>query len=185
MELKELKLSESSDSEILAHSQTEPKAFETLVSRYQSEFLRKALRIARNKEDAEDIIQDVFIKIYKHGSKFKHQNGATFKSWAYKILTNTCFTYCKKNKRRQQFFTQADNEMLELYSNSAAEFNQKLDLNQIGAAISRIPSLLGRMLTLALSGKTHQEIATLEKVPVGTVRTRLHRARKAVNKMMM
>jgi RNA polymerase sigma-70 factor, ECF subfamily len=176
--------SEACDSDILAISQREPLAFEMLVSRYQREFLRKALRITHNKEDAQDIVQDTFVKIYKYAHKFKHQEGATFKSWAYTILTNTCFTYCKKKKRRQQFFTNADDDMLEMYSESNKDYERALDMNQVTSAIGKIPAMLGRMLTLALKGKTQEEIAVLEGVPVGTVRTRLHRAKKALLKVM-
>lgn len=175
---------ELSDSEVLTRSQTEPRIFETLVERYQKEFLRKAYRITLDKDDAQDIVQDVFIKMYRFAHKFKHQDGATFKSWAYKILTNTCFTYCKRKRRRQQFFARADEEMLELFSSSSIEFEHKLDTNQIKVAITQIPDLLGRMVTLVLSGKSYQEIAKLERVSVGTIRTRLHRAKRAINKVI-
>ena len=181
---RELLVESQSDSEILTSSFENPNDFSVLVDRYQKEFLRKALRITRNKDDAEDIVQEVFIKIYKYGSRFKHQEGATFKSWAYAILTNTCFTYCKKKNRRQQFFTNADTEMLELFSSGSADSEHSLDMNQIGSAIIRIPALLGRMLTLALSGKSQEQIAEMEGVSVGTVRTRLHRAKRAVQEII-
>lgn len=173
-----------SDSEVLSASFENPNDFAILVDRYQKEFLRKALRIVKNKDDAEDIVQEVFIKIYKYGKRFKHQEGATFKSWAYAILTNTCFTYCKKKNRRQQFFKNADSEMLELFSSGSAEAERLLDINQISSVIMKIPALLGRMLTLALSGKSQEQIAEMEGVSVGTVRTRLHRAKKAVQEII-
>jgi RNA polymerase sigma-70 factor (ECF subfamily) len=173
-----------SDSELLALSRTQPAVFEVLVSRYQQEFTRKAYRIVRDTDEAQDIVQEVFIRIYKYGHKFKHQEGATFKSWAYTILTNTCYTYCKKKKRRSDFIKRADDDMLESFSAGTGEFENKLDLNQIMTAIGRIPAMLGRMLTLSLAGKTQEEIAALEGVPVGTVRTRLHRAKKEVRKHM-
>jgi len=178
-------INDKSDSEVLASSFLNPNDFAVLVDRYQKEFLRKALRITKSKDDAEDIVQDVFIKIYKYGRRFKHQEGATFKSWAYAILTNTCFTYCKKKNRREHFFSNADSEMLELFSSGTLELEHFLDINQITSAIAHIPKLLGRMLSLALSGKSHEEIAELEGVPVGTVRTRLHRAKKAVQEAIM
>jgi RNA polymerase sigma-70 factor (ECF subfamily) len=173
-----------SDSEVLALSLIDPIHFETLVRRYHKEFLRKAYRIVRDKDEAEDIVQEVFVRMYKYAQKFKHQEGATFKSWAYKILTNTTYTYCKKNKRRHDFVARADDDMLEMFSEGMTEFETSLDLNQVRVAIGRIPALLGRMVTLALSGKTQEEIAILEGVPVGTVRTRLHRAKKEIQKII-
>lgn len=177
-------LESKSDSELLALSRTSPAVFGILVSRYQKEFIRKAYRVVRDMDEAQDIVQDVFIRIYKYAHKFKHQEGASFKSWAYTILTNTCYTYCNKKKRRQDFISRADDDMLEMFTAGMGEFESKLDLNQIMVAIGKIPAMLGRMLTLSLAGKTQEEIAVLEGVPVGTVRTRLHRAKKEVRKIV-
>jgi RNA polymerase sigma-70 factor (ECF subfamily) len=177
-------LEQKSDSEVLDASLIDPSCFEILVHRYQKEFLRKAVRILRNNDEAEDVVQDTFVRMYKYAHKFKHQEGATFKSWAYTILTNTCFTYCKKNKRRSDFISRADDDMLEMYSVGMGDFETMLDMNQITVAISKIPTLLGRMVTLALAGKSQEEIAFLERVPVGTVRTRLHRAKKEIHKVI-
>ncbi len=174
-----------SDSDLLALSRTSPEVFEVLMLRYKQEFLRKALRIVRDKDEAQDIVQDTFIRIYKYGHKFKHQNGASFKSWAYTILTNTCYTFCKKKKRKNDFITRADDDMLESFSEGMGAFESKLDMNQIMQAVGRIPAMLGRMITLSMLGKSQEEIAVLEGVPVGTVRTRLHRAKKEVRKYMM
>jgi RNA polymerase sigma-70 factor (ECF subfamily) len=175
---------EMADSEVLVSALINPAHFEILVSRYQKEFLRKALRITRDKDEAEDIVQEVFVRMYKYARRFKHQDGATFKSWAYKILTNTCYTYCKKKKRRSDFVTRADDDLLEIFSEGSKDFDTMLDLNQAKVAISKIPALLGRMVTLALLGKSHEEIAVLEGVPVGTVRTRLHRAKKEIQRII-
>lgn len=177
-------VNQKSDSEVLEASLIDPAQFEILVVRYQKEFMRKAIRILRNTDEAEDVVQDTFVRMYKYARRFKHQEGATFKSWAYTILTNTCFTYCKKNKRRGDFIARADDDMLEMYSAGMGEFESMLDMNQVTVAIAKIPALLGRMLTLALSGKSQEEIAVLERVPVGTVRTRLHRAKKEIHKVI-
>src|SRR4051812_3634121 len=90
------------DEDVLYRSVEYPGAFGVLVDRYQKEFLRKVQRIVRNKDDAEDVVQDAFVKIYKNAHTFEVQEGAQFSSWAYKILLNTCFTFCKKRKREQQ-----------------------------------------------------------------------------------
>ena len=79
------------DEEILAASLEKPAFFKILVDRYQEAFLRKALSILRRQEDAEDIVQETFVKIYFNGKKFKKMEGIEFKSWAYKILINTSF----------------------------------------------------------------------------------------------
>jgi RNA polymerase sigma-70 factor (ECF subfamily) len=175
------KINEMSDSEVLSRSLVEPEIFEIIVRRYQREFFRKAKRIARTDEDAEDIVQDTFVKIYRFGKSFKHQEGASFKSWGYKILTNTCYTHCTKQKRRDAFFTLADDDMLDMYSNTADEREHMLDVDYVSSVINKIPKALGSILSLALSGKTQEDIAKILGISVGAVRTRMHRARKAVD----
>ena len=83
---------EIKDDEILAASLNKPALFKILVDRYQEAFIRKAVGILRNQEEAEDIVQETFVKIYLHGKKFKKIKGVEFKSWAYKILVNTAIS---------------------------------------------------------------------------------------------
>jgi len=102
------------DEEILDLSQRSPKYFEILVHRYSQAFLRKVKPITKNEADANDIVQDTFVKIYLNGAKFRPVPGASFKSWAYKILLNTAFTWCKKRKREKEMILDIDPELAEL-----------------------------------------------------------------------
>ena len=68
------------DEKILTLARKQPELFEVLVDRYQDAFIRKALRITGKKEDAEDVVQETFVKIFIHADKFKVQEGASFKS---------------------------------------------------------------------------------------------------------
>ena len=79
------------DVEILQESISQPTAFALIVDRYQSAFLKKAGYILRNDDEAEDAVQDTFVKIYANANKFVEREGASFSSWAYKILLNTCY----------------------------------------------------------------------------------------------
>src|SRR3989338_5931217 len=88
--------SQLSDAKILKDSQYYPWMFGTLVDRYQDAFLRKGLYILRSQDDAEDAVQDTFIKIYKNAHKFSEKRNASFQSWAYKILINTCYDYASQ-----------------------------------------------------------------------------------------
>jgi DNA-directed RNA polymerase specialized sigma24 family protein len=74
--------------------------------------------------------------------------------------------------------------MLEAFSLGSVEFEKTLDVNQAVNAINKIPGILARMLTLSLAGKSQEEIAKMEGIPIGTVRTRMHRAKKEVRKVM-
>src|SRR3989344_1239857 len=78
-----------SDEELLAVSVAHPSLFALLVRKYEAAFLRKALSIVREQEEAEDIVQEAFTKIYLNAKKFAPQEGASFSSWGYQILIKT------------------------------------------------------------------------------------------------
>jgi RNA polymerase sigma factor (sigma-70 family) len=174
---------EKSDDEILSLSIERPDLFSIIVDRYQAAFLRKIGTILRTKEEAEDIVQDTFVKIYIHAAKFKLQEGASFKSWAYKILLNTCFTYCKKMNRQKEFMKFADNETMDLMNAGNTDFEKKLDTDYFLSVASKIPNALSYMLKLvAIEGKNYEDLAEAEGISLNAVRTRLHRAKKEFKK---
>src|SRR3989338_7096275 len=158
----ELDLSKRSDEEILALSVTNPDVFSVIVEKYQEAFIRKAGQIVLNDpETARDIVQEVFVKIYLNAAKFKVQEGASFKSWGYKILINTCFTKYKKIKNERVFLSDLDPEIQELVPSKADidSFEQKLDTDYVLSLISKLPVLLGRVLRLwSVEGKSQKDI---------------------------
>ncbi|MDO8590955.1 MAG: RNA polymerase sigma factor, partial [bacterium] len=176
-----------SDEEILALSVTNPDIFSVLVDRYQEAFLRKANYIIKNDpETASDIVQETFVKIYLNAGKFQVQEGASFKSWGYKILINTCFTKYKKLKGEQVFLSDLDPEIQELVPSKydINSFEQKLDTDYVLSFISKLPVILGRVLRLySVEGKPQKEIAKIEGISLGAVRARIHRAKKELKKM--
>lgn len=173
------------DEDVLAASVGQPSAFGILIDRYQREFIRKIRQIVRNKDEAEDIVQDTFIKIYRNSRKFEIRDGASFGSWAYKILLNTCYSHLKKRKRERELLNFADDEMFSLVESDPLERERFLDADELTSWIKKIPSALGRMLSLyVFEGKSYEDIAALEGVTVGTVRVRIHRARKELRKVV-
>ena len=178
---------ERRDEEILTESVTNPDAFSLLVDRYQEAFLRKANQIILNDpETARDIVQEAFVKIYLNAARFKVQEGATFKSWGYKILINTCFTKYKKLKNERVFLNDLDLEIQELVPSKAEidSFEQKLDTDYVLSVISKLPVILGRVLRLwSVEGKSQKDISKIEGISLGAVRARIHRAKKEIKKM--
>lgn len=172
-------LKNKADHEILALAIKAPRAFELIVDRYHEPFVRKITALLKNQDEAEDVVQDTFVKIYTKAASFTPQEGASFKSWAYRILLNTCFTHCKKMKRHEQFVSNLDSEMLELFSDTHEERERVLDMDFFFSAVHNIPRAAGRLLKLGvLEGKTHEDMATELGVSTGAVRTRIHRARQ-------
>src|SRR3989338_11306963 len=102
MDTLEKNQNEIKEEEILVASLNKPALFKILVDRYQEAFIRKAVGILRNQEEAEDIVQETFVKIYLHGKKFKKIKGVEFKSWAYKILVNTAISRYRKVSKKWQ-----------------------------------------------------------------------------------
>lgn len=182
-----LSYKDKSDEEILALSINNPDLFSVLVDRYEDAFIRKANQIVRNNPDAVyDIVQDAFVKIYLNAGKFKVQEGATFKSWGYKILINTCFTKYQKLKGEAVFLQDLDPEIAELIPSKyeANSFEQKLDTDYVLSLISRLPVILGRVLKLySVDGKSQKDIAKIEGISLGAVRARIHRAKKEIKKI--
>lgn len=103
-----------SDEEILTRSKREPWIFAVLLERYQDAFLRKAKNIIHNEEDAEEIVQDTFTKIYMHSDSYEPKEGAKFSSWAYRILMNTAFTRYQKRTKEGKRFVNIDPEFEQL-----------------------------------------------------------------------
>jgi RNA polymerase sigma-70 factor (ECF subfamily) len=170
-------LKKLSDGEILSRSVAEPWLFGILVEKYQKAFLRKSLGIVRSEDLAEDIVQDTFLKIYKNAESFIETPGASFKSWAYKILLNTCYTYYAKQRREQLFqinMESSDIDMIEVQE------EKKVDQRSfVQSILSRMPRPLAKLLHMYfLEGKSQKEIARIEHISPGAVRARMHRGKK-------
>src|SRR3989338_8705296 len=173
------------DEEILVLSMRKPQLFGMIVDRYQEAFLRKARRILGNRPEVEDIVQETFTKIFVHGSKFTPQDGATFSSWAYRILMNTTFTHYQKLKRKGEMVANVDEEILALAPDHNYRALEKDNFKDVVAAVlSRMPEGLARVLSLQfLEDKSQQEIAGELGTSVSAVKTRVHRAKKEFRKI--
>jgi RNA polymerase sigma-70 factor, ECF subfamily len=171
--------SQLSDAKILKDSQDHPWMFGMLVDRYQKAFLRKGLFILRSQDDAEDAVQDTFIKIYKHAHQFAEKRNASFQSWAYKILTNTCYDYSSQkiiNSRRVQLMDFAG---LDDISSGIEFFSDKEQTSFVQSVLARLPQRLSRLLSLYFfEDKSYEEIAFLERISLSAVRSNLYRARR-------
>ena len=168
------------DAEILARSQREPELFAVLVRRYEASFLRRARSILRSPEDAEEVVQDAFTKMYLYADRYQPQEGASFSSWAYTILNRVAYTKYQTNKAARSERIELEPEHYESLKDSKAEFLEDLSVrNEVIAALSRLPEAAARILRLQfIEGKTQEEIAASEHLSIPAVKTRVHRAKK-------
>ncbi len=178
---KEFDLEEMKDEEILALSIKHPHTFEVLIDRYEAAFMRKARSILFNEAEAEDIVQEAFTKIYINARRYEVRPGATFKSWAYRILINTAFTRYQKLKREKGARSVMDPEVFEALGDFKTRDFEKLEVSEyVFSILSKIPEHLARALKLhILEGRSQEEVAKIEGISVGAVKTRVHRAKKA------
>lgn len=154
-----------------------------------------ALRMTRNPAEAEDLVQETFLKAYRAYDSFTA--GTNLRAWLYRILTNTYINKYRKAARRPDEVDLGDVEDLYLYrrigSEESAEASRTTEdrvldglvESDIKKAVEGLPENFRIPVLLAdLEGMSYQEIADILEIPIGTVMSRLHRGRKAMQKTL-
>ena len=177
--------SEWADEALLAASVETPSLFATLVRRGEEPYLRKAISIVRGKEEAEDVVQETFLKIYRNASNFKKVEGAQFSSWGYRILINTALTHYARLKRRGTQVVELEDEIWQLIPDkNLRQFEKKELMDEIDSVLARLPQPFARALSaFFIEGKSQEEIAKVEGLSVGAIKTRVHRAKREFKKV--
>ena len=169
--------------------------FEKDAMEFAPQLYSAALRMTRNAADAEDVVQEAFLKAYRAYHTF--QAGTNLKAWLYRILTNTYINRYRKEARRPNEVDFDEVEDLYLYkrlgsaesgraSRSAEDeaLEQFVDAD-VKAALEELPDHFRMPVLLAdVDGFSYKEIAEILDVPIGTVMSRLHRGRKALQKAL-
>ena len=164
------------------------KAFELLVEKYQRKLARLLSRLVRDPGEVEDVTQEAFVKAYRALPSFR--GDSAFYTWLYRIGINTAKNYLVAMGRRTPTSTEVDAEEAEGY----ADGEQLRDINTpeslllskeigatVNAAIESLPEELRSAIQLReLEGMSYEEIAKLMDCPIGTVRSRIFRAREAI-----
>jgi RNA polymerase sigma-70 factor (ECF subfamily) len=154
-----------------------------------------ALRMTRNPADAEDLVQETYLKAYRSFASF--QQGTNLKAWLYRILTNTFINSYRARKRRPEQTDVEDVEELYLYHRlggleaAAAGRSAEEDVldsftdDEVKAALDGLPEQFRLAVLLAdVEGFSYKEIAEMTNVPIGTVMSRIHRGRRALQKAL-
>jgi RNA polymerase sigma-70 factor (ECF subfamily) len=160
------------------------KKFENETVPHQDALYNYALKIARNADDAQDLLQETYYKAFKNYHQF--ENGTNSKAWMFMILKNTFINNYRKLKREpaKLDYDEIEDIYENIKSDQAKDNNLDLDFynnlldDELSAALSKIPSKMREVFLLCdLEGYTYEEIAAITDIPIGTVRSRLHRAR--------
>ena len=173
------------DEDILKRSQREPAFFELLVERYRAPLTRAALRVIKNPEEAEDIVQEAFVKIYKNAHRFQKLDGIEFKSWAYKVAINTAITHYRKIRRGE--FLSEDPSIFEKPSSEQfdARLHERADSKAlIAETLEKVPEHLRTVLeAYYFEDKSYQTIAAEHNISIPTLKMRLFRAKRIFKKL--
>ena len=167
-------------------------AFEELIKGYKKSAYNIALRVMRNVEDAEDASQEALIKIFKNISSFNMES--TFKVWMYRIVVNTCIDF----KRRKNVNTLSIDETIDLGSgreiqreipdesnNPDALIERNYNTQLVNDAINMLEDDFKTIIILRdIKGFTYDEISQILSCNLGTVKSRLSRARKRLKELL-
>ncbi|HMC42522.1 MAG TPA: sigma-70 family RNA polymerase sigma factor [Acidimicrobiales bacterium] len=169
--------------------------FVELAMEHMPSLYTAALRMTRNPSEAEDLVQETYLKAYRAFDSF--QEGTNLKAWLYKIQTNTFINAYRARRRRPEQTELDDVEDLYLYrrlggleaataGRSAEE--QVMDLftdAEVKSALDSLPEQFRIAVLLAdVEGFSYKEIADIMDVPIGTVMSRIHRGRRALQKAL-
>ena len=174
-------LKSKKDEDVLSFSVGNPSAFSIIIERYEDAFLRKSRSIIGNREDVYDIVQEAFTKIYLNADRFKVVPGASFKSWAYKILINVTFTWYGKLKKDREALVSLDPELDEVIPDKrmSDKFESETIKDYVVSVLVRMPDSFSKALKdYFIEGKSQKEIAKEEGVSVEAIKTRICRAKK-------
>ncbi|WP_300444643.1 MULTISPECIES: RNA polymerase sigma factor RpoE [Pseudomonadota] len=167
-------------------------AFGLLVAKYQRKLARLLSRLIRDPAEVEDVAQETFIKAYKALPSFR--GDSAFYTWLYRIGINTAKNFLVSQGRRAPTTTDFDSEEAETFEdadqlrdNNTPE--RLLMTKQIGdtvnVAMEALPEELRTAIVLReIEGLSYEEIATIMECPIGTVRSRIFRAREAISEKL-
>src|SRR5205823_3880804 len=169
--------------------------FADLAMPYMSALYSAALRMTRNPADAEDLVQETYLRAYRGFGGFRE--GTNLKAWLYKILTNTFINTYRARKRRPEQSDVEDVEDLYLYHrlggleaaaagvSAEDEVLDRFTESEVKAAIEALPEQFRIAVLLAdVEGFSYKEIAEILDIPIGTVMSRLHRGRRGLQKQL-
>jgi RNA polymerase sigma-70 factor (ECF subfamily) len=183
----------------VARSQAAPPEDQALRARFERDVLPllpnlygAALRLTRNPADAEDLIQETSLRAFRGFAGF--EEGTNLRAWMYRILTNTFINTYRKKQR--QPVTVADDELEDWYlydrlgesgveASAETEVLERIPDEDVQRALEELPENFRMAVLLAdVEGFSYKEIAEILDIPIGTVMSRLHRGRKALQKAL-
>lgn len=185
------------DTELVRRAQQgDQRAFQTLVERYQSRAFAVALGVVRREDEARDVVQDSFLKVYRHLAAF--QGNSSFYTWMYRIVTNMAIDHIRRRRRAREasfddMVGRGEAKVTEAGglapsrsgSNPHKEFVRRELMQQLNAALDTLsPTHRAVILLREQEGLSYEEMAEVMQCSKGTIMSRLHHARKNVQRAL-
>ena len=174
-----------SDVQVIARARRgEESAFAELLRRFRAPVFNLCLRMLKNRDDAEDVAQDVFIKVF--GMLERYDDRYAFRSWIFKIAANQCIDFIRRNRVKLQSLDEPMNykgeEIERQFPDQAPNPEETVETREIGQLLLQItdelPPHYRSMIVLRHQEQlSYEEIADVLDLPLGTVKARIHRAR--------
>ena len=170
-------------------------AFEQEALSYIDPLYRTALRMTRSEADAEDLVQETYIRALRFRAQFTP--GTNLKAWLFRILTNTFINAYRKRARAPETTELDDVDEFSLYRRMSAErpassspdpereFLDGIVSSEVTDALEELPEKFRTTVLLDVEGFSYKEIAEMLEIPIGTVMSRLHRGRKFLQRRLI
>lgn len=183
-----------SDGQIIARAKKgDIQAFEELVRTYEKKVYNLALRYTNNGQDAFDISQEVFLRVYRALGGFKEES--SFSTWLYQIAVNTCIDAVRKTSRRnEQSLTRSDedadgqrqSDIADLSYSPEVHYDRQETREAIRAGIAKLSEEHRQVIILRdINDLSYEEIGNILMLEAGTVKSRLFRAREKLRSILL
>ena len=161
----------------------DPVAFERIVTGYSGPIVRYVRNVVGDQHAAEDLAQSVFLKVYRNLDRFDAARGK-FSTWIYRIARNAALNHLRDHKHHaHRFDTSLPPESSELTPQAQAEMREQFAL--LDKAVAALPEHQRSAWVLSeLAGLTQSQIARIEEIPEGTVKSRVSRAKETLRKAL-
>ena len=160
-------------------------AFAALYTRHRTTVFNVAMRVVNSPEDAENVVQETFIKVNKNLRGFRGKS--QFSTWLHTVAKNTALNYKAHEQRRPQSSGMDPTDLSEIATSSPqSDFEHEELKDSLDRALASLNDELKQTLLLVVnSGLSYEQVAEITNVPVGTVRSRVFRARQGIDKFLL
>ena len=175
---------QDADAELVRLAQAgDERAFQALVVKYQRRIARHVARYVRRADDVEEVVQDTFMRAYRGLASFRAES--QFYTWLYRIATNAALSFLKQPRLPEVAGDERAGPDFEPGESDEQTPERILLAQQIGDAVDRAmarlqPELAEALVLFEVEGKSYKDIAQMLAIPIGTVRTRIFRAREFI-----